>query len=110
MTEVDLQVGDRLNCYVGIDFGEALVERGDLRIDRERGPRQWIKTNFVKKVRVGSAIVRIPEIDVEISFELEPGNVVVVPPCLQPIADADAPDRPTINGIDGGELRKIDWQ
>ena len=109
MPNVELQLRHRLERYGRIDFGKSFIKRGHLGINGERGPWYRSKANVVEKIRIGSAIIRILEIDVEIGVEFEPGNVGVVASRLQSVADAEPPDRPAIDRIDGGELRKIDW-
>ena len=108
MPDAELQIRDRLNDHVRVHFGEALVERRDLRIDHERSPRHRREAKPVKEVRVLRLVERIVEIHIDVGFELEPADRQIVAPGLQPVAHADAPDRPVVDGIDGGELRKID--
>src|SRR5207248_10042517 len=80
VAHVELKIRHRLDRHGGIDFGKSFIKSGHLGINGERGPWQRSKANVVEKIRIGSAIIRILEIDVAIGVEFEPGNVAVVAP------------------------------
>ena len=93
MPKVQLQIRHRLHSHARIDFRKTLVESWNLRVDRERDPRQRREANIVKKVRIWRAIVRVVEVHVKKSIDFEPGEGLIVAPRLETIADAEAPDR-----------------
>ena len=110
--------GQALSCSFAIGWNDTVVltsvnplsNAGTCESMAERRPWHRSKANLVEQIRVRSAIIRIVEIDVEIGLEFEPGDVGVVAPGFQTVAHAEPPDRPVIDRIDGGELRKIDWE
>ena len=97
MPGVQLQIRHRLHSHVRIDFRKTFVESRNLRVDRERDPRQRREANIVKKVRIWRAIIGIIEVHVKKSIDFEPGESLVVAPRLEAVSDAKAPDRPIID-------------
>src|SRR4029077_15747405 len=59
--EVHLQVRQRLDCRISVDFRETFRESRQLRVHRKGHPRQRIKPEIVEKVLVVRAILRIFE-------------------------------------------------
>ena len=109
MPERENGVRGRLEIDTRVHFGEAFIEQRNLRVDDERRPRHRSKSKSIEDVRVFRLVERIIEVDVDEGLQLQPADGQIVAPGLQAVPHADAGDRPVIDRIDRGVLRKIDW-
>src|SRR5262245_55229306 len=110
MSEGDSGVRALLKTDARVHFGKALalVEKRNLRVDYERRPRDRRKVQSIEDVGEIRAIERIVNVDVEEGFQFQPADRQVVSPGLEAVAYPEARDRPVIDRIDRGVLRKID--
>ena len=101
---------------IGIDFGEAGVEEGDLGIDDEGDPREGDPAEAVEEIGESAGIggdgeateVWAIDIDIEEGIEFEPIERVIIATGLEAITHPEAEDRPIAEGIDGIELGEVD--
>ena len=101
---------------IGIDFGEAGIEEGDLGIDDEGEPREGDPAEAVEEVGKGAGIggdgeateVWSIDIDIDEGIEFEPIERIIIATSLEAIMHSEAEDRPIAEGIDGIELGEVD--
>src|SRR5439155_550721 len=97
VSHADLEVAVGQEIKRGVYLAEAVVKRGQLRVDSQSHPGQRPEGEIVEQVREPRLVKRVVDVEVEIGVELEPVQGRIIAPRLEPVAHAEAPDRPVVD-------------